>query len=59
MSAQKIEAELRAFTDSFVNLVRAGRIGDDSAASKKSKVFHFSVSGPYSGDNDAAAYTYQ
>ena len=38
MSAQRIEADLRACTDSFVNLVRAARIGDESAASKKRKV---------------------
>ena len=38
MSAQRIEADLKACTDSFVNLVRAARIGDESAASKKSKV---------------------
>lgn len=39
MSAPRIEAELRAFIDSFINLVRAARIGDDNAASKKNKVF--------------------
>ena len=38
MSAQRIEADLKACTDSFVNLVRAARIGDESAASKKRKV---------------------
>ena len=44
MSAQRIEADLRACTDSFVNLVRAARIGDESAASKKRKCAVFITS---------------
>lgn len=38
MSVQKLEAQLRACTDSFVNLVRAARIGDDTASTKRTKV---------------------
>ena len=44
MSVQKIEADLRAFTDSFVNLVRAARLGDDTTGSKRSKVCSLSTS---------------
>lgn len=46
MSIQKIEADLRAFTDSFVNLVRAARLGDETSISKKSKVHYISQAAP-------------
>ena len=38
MSAQKIEAELTALTESFANLVRSARINEDTDDTKRAQV---------------------